>query len=314
MVSARFRLPFIAALLALPITLIPVFDVAQAQLTPTAPKRFTVTLEGTAGKPDVLLIPGLTSSRKVWEGEAALLASDYRLHLIQLNGFGGQPAGVNAGDAALLPAIVDELHGYIKASGKQPMIVGHSLGGLLALMLAAKYPDDVSRLVIVDALPFYGLMFGPQATVQTVEPMARRMRDATLGSDAAQRTAIWRQTAETLVLSPAGRALVEADEAASDSTIVAKAMFEDLQTDFRPELGRIRAPVLVLYAFDPTLVFPGGMKPTAEMADAITTSAYRGLSGVRLVRVDNTRHFIMLDQPQRFDELLRPFLGSRKRG
>ncbi len=192
------------------------------------------------------------------------------------------------------------------------MIVGHSLGGLLALMLAAKYPDDASRVVIVDALPFYGMMFGPQATVQSVEPMARRMRDATLTQDAAQRTAMQRRTAETLALSPAGRALVEADEAASDPQIVARAMFEDLQTDFRPSLGSIKAPVLVLYAFDPTLVFPGGMKPTAEMADAITASAYHGLAGARLVRVDDTRHFIMLDQPQRFDELLRAFLAAAK--
>jgi pimeloyl-ACP methyl ester carboxylesterase len=60
------------------------------------PTRFTVVDEGTAGQPDVVLIPGLSSSRAVWEAEAKLLAPNYRLHLVQVDGFAGAPAGPNA--------------------------------------------------------------------------------------------------------------------------------------------------------------------------------------------------------------------------
>ena len=56
------------------------------------PTRFTVVDEGTAGKPDVVLIPGLSSSRAVWEAEGKLLAPNYRLHLVQVDGFAGAPA------------------------------------------------------------------------------------------------------------------------------------------------------------------------------------------------------------------------------
>ncbi len=42
--------------------------------TPFAPTRFSVVDAGTAGKPDVILIPGLSSSRAVWDVEAAKLA------------------------------------------------------------------------------------------------------------------------------------------------------------------------------------------------------------------------------------------------
>src|SRR5665213_2925589 len=103
------------------------------------PTRFTVVDAGTVGKPDVVLIPGLSSSRAVWDAEAKLLAPNYRLHLVQVDGFAGAPAGPNAVGPLLAP-IVEELHGYIAAEGMHPVVVGHSLGGLLALMLADKYP------------------------------------------------------------------------------------------------------------------------------------------------------------------------------
>ena len=74
--------------------------------------RITVVDAGTAGKPDVVLIPGMGSSRAVWDAETKLLAPNYRLHLVQLNGFAGAPAGGNA-SGAILPGVVEELHAYI---------------------------------------------------------------------------------------------------------------------------------------------------------------------------------------------------------
>ena len=113
-----------------------------APLSPTAapapaPIRFTVVDQGTTGKPDVILLPGLTGGRWVWEVQAAKLAPDYRLHLFQVKGFAGQPAGANATADPLLPALVEDLHAYIAARRTRPVIIGHSLGGLLGLMLAA---------------------------------------------------------------------------------------------------------------------------------------------------------------------------------
>lgn len=278
-----------------------------------SPIRFTVVDKGTKGKPDVLLIPGLTSGRWVWEAEAAKLAPDYRLHLLQVNGFAGQSAGANADAELLLPAIVEDLHAYITSRNTRPVIIGHSLGGLLALMLVQKYPEDADKLVIVDATPFWGLMFGPQSTVESVRPMAVRMRDGTLSQSPAQREAVGRQTAETLALNPEARKMIVADSVASDPQVAARALYEDLQIDLRPELANIKIKALVLYAYDPTLTFPGGMKPTQEMADSVIGNAYRTMPNAKLVRVENSRHFIMADQPQRLSELIKAFLGTPSR-
>ncbi|HXM13367.1 MAG TPA: alpha/beta hydrolase [Terriglobales bacterium] len=278
---------------------------SQAQVKAAAPTRFTVVDEGTKGKPDVVLVPGLTSSRKVWAGEAELLAPNYRLHLMQLNGFAGQPAGPNA-TGEILPAIVDEMHAYCETLRAKPVVIGHSLGGLLALMLAAKYPADVTKIVIVDSLPFLGMMFGPQITPATIKPQAEQMRDKLEQQDADKQKASAKQTAEKLVLNPEGRTLVENNSEDSDTHVVAEAMYEDLQTDMRQGLAEIKAPALMLYPFDPTLKVSGAA--ATRDVDELYQGAYKSMPNVTTVRVDGSRHFIMLDQPEKMDGLVEAFL------
>jgi pimeloyl-ACP methyl ester carboxylesterase len=112
------------------------------QTISAVPTRFSVVIQGVApGKgTDVILIPGLSSSRDVYAAEAKLLTANYRVHLIQIAGFAGEPAGPNASGPILAP-VVEQLHQYIVTNHLLPVpIIGHSLGGLLALMLARSTP------------------------------------------------------------------------------------------------------------------------------------------------------------------------------
>jgi pimeloyl-ACP methyl ester carboxylesterase len=283
---------------------------SQAQVKATAPTtvtvtRFTVVDEGTVGKPDVVLVPGLTGSREVWAGEAKQLAPNYRLHLVQVNGFAGQSAGPNA-KGEILPGIVEELHAYCGTLETKPVVIGHSLGGLLTLMLAAKYPADVKKIVIVDALPFLGAMFGPQLTPAMIKPQAEQMRDKIEKQDAEQRKASAQKSAERLVGNPAARPLVEKNSEDSDAHVMAEATFEALQTDVGPELAQIHVPALMLYPFDTTLKVSGAAE-TRDI-DELYQGAYKSMPNVTTVRVDGARHFIMLDQPEKFDALVEKFL------
>ncbi len=110
----------------------PVLSQTSEKTAAFVPTRFTVTDAGTVGKPDVLLIPGLASSKAVWDGEAKLLAPNYRLHILQVDGFAGAPAGGNAGATTanpMLPAMVEELHQYLAAAGMKPVVVGTRWAG-----------------------------------------------------------------------------------------------------------------------------------------------------------------------------------------
>lgn len=299
------------AALAAATLLVPVSGCAAAtQNQPTAasapafqPTRFTVTVEGSG--PDVILIPGLSTPRAVWDGVRASLGGRYRLHLVQLNGFGGTPAGANH-DEAILAGTVEELGRYIAANRLQrPAVVGHSLGGLMGLMLAERSPDAVGRLMAVDALPFIGAMFGPQVTVDAIRPQAAAMRTQMAApATPEQRGAAAAQVAAGLVKSEAGRALVTRWVAESDPRVSAELVYEGLTTDVRADLPRIAAPVTVLYAYDDARL------PQAQAA-SVFEPAYRGTPQVRFEPVGGSAHFIMLDQPERFAELLRGFLSAQ---
>jgi len=275
---------------------------ARAQTATFVPTRFTVVDAGTVGKPDVVLIPGLSSSRAVWDAEAKLLAPNYRLHLVQVDGFAGAPAGVNA-TGPILPGVVEELHGYIAAQGMHPVVIGHSLGGLLALMLADKYPGDVRKMVIVDTLPFYAVLFNPDATVEATKPYADQMRQQMMAVPADQYAAMQGMIAAQLVKDPAGQKLVAASSGASDRAVVVEAMVEDMQTDLRGDVATIKVPTLVLYEYDSAM-----QQPDPAAFEASMKAGYKPMPDVTLVRVDGSRHFIMYDQPAKFDAAVEGFL------
>src|SRR6201999_2699577 len=113
-----------------------------------ATARFSVTVTGSG--PDVILIPGLASSAATWDGTVAHLKDHYRLHVLNLAGFAGEPAAGNTTGDVLAPS-VEAIDAYIKANHlDHPAIVGHSLGGTMTLMLAKAHPDDIGKIVIVD--------------------------------------------------------------------------------------------------------------------------------------------------------------------
>lgn len=255
------------------------------------PTRFSVSVTGQG--PDVVLIPGLASPGAVWDATAKHLASTHRVHVIGIAGFGGTPGGLNRADGEMLPAVMTEIVQYVTTL-KRPSIIGHSLGGLLALEVAAANPDALGRLLIVDALPFYALLMNPAASVETATPGAAMMRNQMMAQTDAQYAAGAPFTAARLAKSAAARASVAKWAADSDRTVVAKAMYEDMVTDARPRLPAIKARTTVLYAYDATMGVP------QSVVDSMYSGAYRDLSGVVLKRIDESYHFIMLDQPEAF--------------
>lgn len=252
--------------------------------------------------PDVILIPGLGSSREVWRPLAERLSSTHRVHLVQLSGFAGQPW--SHGDSAFVAPAVTELAHYIQSAGlNHPAVIGHSLGGLSGILLAQQHPELVGRLMTVDSLPFYSAMLGPQVTPEQVRPFADRATAAILSADDAAFRTQQTRTASALARDPATRAAMLEWSLASDRHAMAAAMKDVMITDARPGLAAMSIPVTAIYASDAD----GGAQ--AAGADAMWAREYATLPGVTLIRVDGSRHFIMADQPMQFDALVDDFLN-----
>jgi pimeloyl-ACP methyl ester carboxylesterase len=255
-----------------------------------------------SGSP-VVLIPGLSSPRDVWSAVAPQLAKGHSVYLVQVNGFAGDEAGGNSGEG-VLDGIVEDLHATIQREhGGRAKVVGHSMGGLVGLMLASKYPQDVSGLMIVDALPFAGVMLDPNATVATVRPVAAMLKARmAAGYSGPSGDAAAEATAKSLAAKAGSAATVKSWILRADPKVAAEAMAEDLVTDMRPALATMEAPVTVLHPAE------------ALGKDQATTAAfykgqYAGTRTIEFIAVPDSGHFIMLDQPQKFLELVQAFAG-----
>jgi pimeloyl-ACP methyl ester carboxylesterase len=297
--AVKSRRSFLAAAAALAAVL----PLAGAGAAPFASDRITVRTEGNG--PDVILIPGLNSSPRAWASTVAAVPG-YRYHLVHISGFAGQPAGGNKEGLVAAP-VADEIVRYIKESNlKQPAVIGHSMGGTIGMMLAIRHPDTLSRLMVVDMFPFLGAFFaGPGATPAQVEAVAdgvaAGMRKATLD----ERSKRARDTIVGMVNTEAMRPGAIEDSMRSDPDVGIRAFRELIVTNLIPELQKISVPVTVLY------VQPKSVPLPAEQFDAHYKGGYSPVMNLTLKRIPDSAHFIMWDQPQRFQAEVKAFLPAR---
>jgi pimeloyl-ACP methyl ester carboxylesterase len=255
---------------------------------------FRVAVNGNPQGQPIILIPGVASSGEVWNGTVAHYCGgaqpQFQCHELTLAGF----AGVPPIDGALLPAAEQQLADYIVAHRlARPVVIGHSLGGFLALKLAADHPDQVGKLVIVDAVPcLVAATQAPGVTAEQVKQAGEGMRRIMLAQDVATARAATDMSVSTMVTRPEDVKRVLAWGAQSDRTTVVNAMADMMGDDMREQVGRIRAPTLVLgswiayKAYGPMAMFEQNYR-----------NQYMRLPGVQVALAETARHFIMLDDP-----------------
>lgn len=253
---------------------------------------------------DVLLLHGLAASPACWGDLRAELGKGYTVHRPHMKGFAGlaPPAGRSHG--GYLKSMADELAAYLRKHGRGPVaVVGHSMGGIVSLILARDHADVVDRLMVVDVPSFFSVLINPFATEATFAAFAEATRRQYLDKSPGELEADLKRTARRLVRSEADLERVVEWGLSSDQALTADVMAEVMTTDLRPDLGSIAAPTDVIYAHD-------GSMPVSGMAiDQLYASAYAALPDARLVRMDETRHYIMLDQPERFHREVRTWLS-----
>ncbi|MFN3303459.1 MAG: alpha/beta fold hydrolase [Roseateles sp.] len=238
------------------------------------------------GRP-VLMIPGLNSAASTWTETCAALQPGVQCHIVQLPGFAGAPA---VKTDHFMTGMRDRLLAYLDDRQlDRPVVMGHSLGGVLALHMAAEKPGRVERLVVVDSLPFLAGLRG--MSPEQAKGMAAGMRQQMQNATPEQWQAGARQGAMGMSRNPANGERVVAWSLASDRTTSAQAMSELWGEDLRPLLPRITAPTLVLgawAAFEP-------MGSTLDSTRKIFETQYAGLNGVQVRMSQRGYHFLMWD-------------------
>jgi pimeloyl-ACP methyl ester carboxylesterase len=224
----------------------------------------------TGSGPPLVLIHGLAGSGHWWSRNIPALARNFRVYTVDLAGFG---ASRGRGRFHLDDA-VPRLLAWLDATGiKQTSLVGHSMGGLIAVMLAADAPAQIDRLVLVDAA---FLTFNPGLRRRAIG-FARSVR--------------W--TALDLI------PLLASDALRSGPFSLASATHQLLIADAREALTRISAPTLVIWGEHDTIV-------PRSVANEIVAR----VPNARLVLIRGAGHNSMWDRPEAFNREVLDFLPA----
>ena len=245
------------------------------------PVAFHVEVTG-HGRP-IVLIPGLGCPGEVWETTVAHLGDDYEAHVLTLSGFAGQDA-INE---PLSAAVRRDLTRYIRSRRlRDPIIVGHSMGGFIAYWIASYHPELVGPVIVVDA--------GPALSGDLEEAKALRSRWKNASDEefaGGMRAAFSSMTSYPQRIAPVIEAVTRSDRRA-----IGDAIYEMVTTDLTEHVKDITAPVLVIAA-------DGGFQQRIR-------SQIETIPDHEMIVIPHSRHFVWVDDPAGFFKAVDKFLDD----
>lgn len=238
-----------------------------------------------AGGAHIVFVHGAGGSHLVWGRQVAALARSHRVSAIDLPGHGRAQAPSCSAVAEFGAALVS----FIEQCDREPaVLVGHSMGGAVALTVALERPDLVRGLVLVatgarlrvSPLVLEGLESEPQAALAAVNDLA-------FGPAATERM----RAVSARAMREAGPGVLLGDLRACDAF------------DVMGRLGEIATPTLVIAATEDRLT---PLKYARFLA--------AGINGARLHVVEGAGHMVMLERPDEASAVIEGFVAGLDQG
>lgn len=253
----------------------------------------------------MILIPGLYCKGDVWKETVEHYKSKYECHVLTLAGFAGESAFRND---SILFTVKNEIALYIKQRNlNNPVIIGHSLGGFVALWLSSTYPDIAGPVVCVDAVPFLPGMILPDATAETSKDMAANMKKYMSNTDTSVVRANQKMYLPTMISDTNHINTVIEWAVSSHQPTIGQVMYEMYTTDLRNDIRNIKSPVLELG----TWIAYKAYGATHESAVSLLKDQFKEFPSVIIAVNDSSRHFIMYDEPEWMFKQIDSFLEGK---
>jgi pimeloyl-ACP methyl ester carboxylesterase len=238
--------------------------------------------------PLVLLHP-FPFDAEFWTPLGAVLPADRPVRTPEFPGFGGAPLE----DGVTIDGVADRLAGEIaREPGGRAVVCGLSLGGYIALSLAARHPGRVAALVLADT------------RAEADDPAARNGRDAAIARVRSGDVSGFLDSLLPRLLAPhappdvVARARRIALRQPPEGVVAALAALRS-RPDRRPDLPRIAVPTLVIWGREDRVT-------PEEAARALAA----GIPGARLEVIPDAGHLTALERPEEFAAILAEFLGA----
>ncbi len=268
--------------------------------------RMSYRVAGDRALPVVLLVHGITSSSAAWESVIPPLGD--HAHVIAPDLLGHGQSDKPPGDYSL-GAFATQLRDLLEHLGHDRVtIVGHSLGGGVALQFAYQYPERCERLVLVSSGGLgrevsWALRAGTLPGAELVLPVIANRRVCDAGRAAARLLGrLPLHPRSSMVEFARGYATLAESDARS-------AFVHTLRSVVEPGGQKVSAiDRLYLSEGRPTLIVWGALDTVIPVAHA--HEAHRTLPGSVLEVFEQSQHFPQLDEPARFARVLLGFLNS----
>jgi pimeloyl-ACP methyl ester carboxylesterase len=237
------------------------------------------------GRP-VVFLHGWLGSWRYWFPTMERVAENFRTYSFDFWGFGESR---RKSTYESIQNYSDQVIRFLDELGiDRCLLVGHSMGGMVALKTAINHPKRISRVAAVGA-PIVGDSLS----------WLLKLTDRPLFADAFARVPAFRRFMFHWFLGEADDQHVHEildDSVKSSSTTLRNAVGSMWRTDLRPELSRLSVPSLIVHGGRDEIVHPN----QADLFDNV--------SSAEVVVMPESRHFPFLDEAELFNELLLRFL------
>jgi pimeloyl-ACP methyl ester carboxylesterase len=235
------------------------------------------------GKP-IIFLPGFTAPGSVWDETVKKLEGSYKNYIVSYAGFNGlEPIATPWYDA-----VKTQLVAYIKNEKLTNItIIGHSMGGNLAIDLAAELPDQVAGLILVESLPCMRelMMPGvPAASLQYNSPYNNKL----LAMPDADFKKMAEAMSQNMTNTQSKVEVLTNWSIIADRKTYVYGYTDLLKLDLRDKLAGINVHTLIL----------GASFPNKEMIRSNYEKQYANLKNKEVLIADGSKHFIMFDQPE----------------
>jgi len=246
------------------------------------------------GKQSIIFIPGFASSGEVWNETKAAFEKDFTCYTLTMAGFAGVKPQPNPSFENWKAGIAN----YIKDNKiDKPILVGHSMGGGLALAIASDYPDLIGKIVVVDALPCLAALSDPSFKSKEnndCSPMVTQMA----AMNETQFYDMQKQTMPRLLQDSSKLEMVVDWSVKSDRKTFSEVYCDFFNIDLRERISAIKCPSLILLES-----YFINLKPAIE-------GQYEKLKTAKFQYADKGLHFIMYDDKDWYLAQLNNFIKS----
>ncbi|KAF2517425.1 alpha/beta hydrolase [Flavobacterium zhairuonense] len=244
------------------------------------------------GKQSIIFIPGFASSGEVWNETKTAFEKDYTCYTLTMAGF----AGVKPEQNPSFENWKNEVANYIKANKiEKPILIGHSMGGGLALAIAADYPELIGKIVVVDALPCMAALMDPSFKSKENNDCTAIVNQMTSMTDV-QFLDMQKKTMPRLLADASKMDMVVDWSVKSDRKTFGQMYCDFSNTDLRAKIAQIKCPALILLES-----YFINLKPAIE-------EQYKNLKTANFQYANKGLHFIMYDDKDWYLAQLNTFI------